>query len=235
MQDNDKYQVLATKVTPEAWQRLNILAHKKGMTIYELVQMVCDTLIRYMDDQHNLTPEIEKAMAIFEHMEGWAESFNLTDPTVQREVGEATYYLQDPDGKRSGVRALHVNKPFFGERTMTANIQQILEHTISMLTPERYRRLRALAVDMECNSLLELFDVLIDYHAHDGDVAELRHTFEDCNRHDYGKEVVYGQRTRRVKHVSPDSMKGLFDEQDRLLHPYDDDTTDDLDPINPTH
>lgn len=215
MQDNNKFQVLGTKVSPEAWTRLNILARKRGMTIYELVQMVCDTLLRYMDDRHNLTPEMEKAMAIFDHMEGWTKAFNLTDPTVQREVGEAIYFFQEPKGKRKGVRAVHVTKPFMNQgRSESANVQYILEHTIELLMPERYRRLRALAVDKDCNSLLELLDMLIDLHSQDNDLTELRQQFEDCNRSDFGKAITYGQRTRRVKHHDVDEMRGLFSDDD---------------------
>lgn len=207
MQDNNKYQVLGTKVSPESWHRLNALAKKKNMTIYELIQMVCDTLLRYMDDRHNLTPEMEKAMAVFEHMEGWSGAFNLADPAVQREVGEATYFLQDKEGKKHGVRAVHVTKPYFGERTETYNLQEIIEQTICMLTPERYMRLRRLAVEKDCESILELFDVLIDYHSDDSDTSEYRKQFEDCNRHEYGKPVEYGQRTKQHKHISIESYE----------------------------
>lgn len=186
MQDNERYQVLATKVSNEAWTRINRLARKKGLTIYELVQMVCDTLIRYMDDRHNLTGEMEKAMAIFEHLEGWAQALNLADPTVDKTIGEATYYLYDPDGKKKGTRAVHVMRPFFGNWTEDTNIQHILEKTINNIIPERYRRLRLLATDLDCKSLLELIDTLIDLHAKDCDLKALREEFEDADRSEWG-------------------------------------------------
>lgn len=187
MQDKRKgYQVVNTKISNLAYERLNKIACKKGLSIYELIQMVCDTLIRYMDDRHNLTPEMERAMSIFEHMIGWQGAVNLADPTISPEVCEATYYLT-ADGKK-GVRAVHVEKPFFGHWRATENIQQILEITIELLIPQRYRRLRALAVELDCTSLLDLFDHLIDYHTHEQDVAALRHEFEDADRNEYGKK-----------------------------------------------
>ena len=71
MQDKRKgYEPVATKISSQAYDRLNKIARKKGLSVYELIQMVCDTLIRYMDDRHNLTPEMERAMSIFEHMIG---------------------------------------------------------------------------------------------------------------------------------------------------------------------
>ena len=209
MQDNDKYQVLNTKVSPEAWERLHRLARKKNMSVYELIQMVCDTLLRYMDDRHNLSESMERIMAVFEHAEGWSEAFNLADPSVRREVGEATYFLQDADGKKRGVRCVHVTKPYFGERTETCNLQDIIDRTLMLITPERYARLHHLKEEMDCGSLLELIDVLIDLHAGDSDVKELREQFEDCNRSDYGKKIEYGQRTRQTKRKDIETMNDL--------------------------
>ena len=48
------YEVVATKLSKDANLRLERIARMKHMSKYELVQMVCDTLIRYMDDRHNL-------------------------------------------------------------------------------------------------------------------------------------------------------------------------------------
>lgn len=187
MQDRrEGYQTVATKISNLAYERLNKIARKKGLSVYDLIQMVCDTLIRYMDDRHNLTPEMERAMSIFEHMIGWQGAFNLADPTVAPEVCEATYYLT-ADGK-NGVRAVHVEKPFFGQWIETDNIQQILECTIELLMPQRYLRLCALQKELDCTSLLDLFDYLIDYHTHEQDVAALRHEFEDADRNEYGKK-----------------------------------------------
>ncbi len=211
MQDNEKYQVLNTKVSPEAWARLHALARKKNMSVYELIQMVCDTLLRYMDDRHNLSESMERIMAVFEHAEGWSEAFNLADPSVRREVGEATYFLQDADGKKRGVRCVHVTKPYFGERTETCNLQDIVDRTLMLITPERYARLHNLKEEMDCGSLLELIDVLIDLHSGDSDVKELREQFEDCNRSDYGKKIEYGQRTRQTKRRSIESMEQTMD------------------------
>lgn len=187
MQDpREGYQTVATKISNIAYERLNKIARKKGMTIYELIQMVCDTLIRYMDDRHNLTQDMERAMSIFEHMIGWQGVFNLADPTIMPEVCEATYYLT-AEGKR-GVRAVHVEKPFFGNWKENENVQQIMERTIDLLSPQRYRRLRALAVELDCSSLLDLFDHLIDYHTREQDAAALRREFEDADRSEFGKK-----------------------------------------------
>jgi hypothetical protein len=150
--------------------------------------MVCDTLIRYMDDRHNLTPELEKAMSIFEHMSGWRNAYNLASAGTSQEVGEAIYLVQATDGKKKGVRAVLVEKPYFGAPTQTYNLQQIIERLICLTMPERYRRLRALAVECDCSSLLDLFDYMLDLHSKDEDLKEFRATFEDNDRHEWGNK-----------------------------------------------
>lgn len=186
MEDKPKYRKQQTKVHPFIHHRLEKIAQKKGISVYEMLQMVCDTLARYMDDRHNLTPEMEKAMSIFEHMDGWAKALNLADPTVQKTIGEATYFMYDPDGKRKGCRAVHVTKPFFGNWEQTINIQDILERTICLTMPERYMRLRRLAATKDCSSIVELIDTLIDEHSQDEDVKFFREAFEDADRSEFG-------------------------------------------------
>lgn len=210
-QTTEDYVVVGTKISRPCHAQLCQLAEAKGLSIYELVQMSCDTLVRYMSAEHNLTAEMEKAMAIFEHMVGWADALNLADPTGSKEIGEATYYLHDPDGKRHGVRAIHVRMPYFGDWQQSENIQLILERTLNLISPERYMRLRRLAVDMQCNSILELIDTLIDTHSADADLRELRQSFEDANRSDSGKPIEYGNRPVRKHHRTPDSIHPTLD------------------------
>ena len=223
------HEVMSTKVSPQTYARVVRRAKMKGMSEYTLVQMVIDTLVRYMDDRHNLTPEMEQAMAIFEHMEGWRDAMNHADPTTRRIIGEAIYFLFDEDGKKKGCRAVHVMKPFFGNWSEDMNIQHILERCICLMMPERYRRLRQLAVDMDCSSLLELFDKLIDRHAKDSDVATFRELFEDAERSEWGKQPhtqPYKIRHRRT----PDEMKSpsLFGD-DEFANDSDKSEDEDLD------
>lgn len=193
---DNEFTTIATKVSKRAAEIFEGIASRMGMSMYELLQIVIDTLIRYKDDRHNLTPDMERAMSIFEHMTGWSGALSLADPTVSLEIQEATYYLADKEGKKKGAKGIHVTRPFFGDWQETANIQEILERTICLLAPERYRRLRALAVDMDCNSLLDLLDAMIDYHTKDEEFKELRRGFEDDDRSDYGRKPAK-QRYRR--------------------------------------
>ena len=168
-----------------------------------------------MDDRHNLTPEMEQLMSIFEHMEGWKDAMNHADPSANRVIGEAIYFIFDGEGKKHGCRAVHVTKPFFGNWSEDMNIQHILDACLRRLVPEIYRRLSAMKADMNCQSTLELLIKLIDIHSKDSDVAAFREFFEDAARADNGRAVEYGQRTRQTK------TKRLNEEPTFFGHPSD--------------
>ena len=207
----EKYEMLQTKVSPETYKRLKKIEAKKGLTSYCIIQMMADCIVRYMDDRHNLTPDMEKVMSIFEHMEGWKDALNIADPTVKKIVGEAIYFLYDEDGKKKGTRAVHVKRPALGDWEQDWNIQQIVEDFVCLTIPERYRRLRNLAEEMDCSSLLELFDKFIDHFSKEADMQELRRIFEDAERSDYG---VRPERDTQYKRHQQRTMD-MFEEHER--------------------
>lgn len=226
MQENDKYQVISTKVTPRAKLILDRLAKKSGMEIYELLQLCCDCLVRYTSDQFNLTPDLERAMGIFEHQVGWAGALNLADPNAKAHISEAVYFLTSK--KKKGTRAVHVNRPFFGDWQQNFNIVQIIDRVLELTVPERYKKLRLLAAEMDCKSVLEMLDVIIERWGIEAlNADELRRDFEDCNRGDNNKPVEYGQRTKRKNRHSmegPQPMAIHFDAEDMSApRPFDPD------------
>lgn len=194
------YKMLATKVSPETYERISKIASKKGISIYQLNQMVIDTLVRYMDDKHNLTPEMEQAMSIFEHMRGWKDHYNWADPTLKKQVQSAIYFVGDP--RKKGVRASKVESYMQEVCNQSENIQEITEFFLCKLMPERYRRLRALAVEHDCGSIIELLDIMIDNHTKDADLHEIRKEFEDANRSEYGKKPKEDGPYKRKHHKS---------------------------------
>lgn len=205
-QTDEKYVTLATKVSRTAAEQLARIAKKKGMTIYELIQMVCDTLIRYMDDRHNLSEEIERAMAIFEHLVGWADALNLADPTVHKEICQAVYIFQDADGQKKGFRAKMVSKPFMGIWEEDSNVMHIFERVLNVCMPELYMKLYRAKVVLECDSVSEVINRLADAEVIIRMNGEMRQEFEDAARMDNGRAVAYGQKTKGLQHRTPDSL-----------------------------
>lgn len=217
--DAEKYKTIATKISPHAYDRLTALAAARDMTIYDIIQMSVDTLIRYMDDRHNLSKEMEQAMSIFEHMIGWADALNLADPAVAREVAEAVYILQDPDGKKKGFRAVMVEKPFCGLWNQTANVQQIFDRLFNILMPDMYMKLYRAKILMGYRSVVEVINALADADVIAHLNEEFRKEFEDAGRADNARAVRYGRKAHGFQHRTPDSVaqdqRIKFDDYDR--------------------
>jgi len=205
-QQDEKFVSLATKVSRHAAEQLARIAKKKGLTIYELMQMVVDTLIRYGDDRHNLTEEMERAMSIFEHLVGWADALNLADPTVHKEVCQAVYIFQDADGNKKGFRAKLVSKPFCGIWEEDSNVMHIFERIFNICMPELYLKLYRARIVLGCETVSEVINLLADAEVIMQLNREYRQEFEDAARADNGKGYAYGQKTKGLQHRTPDSL-----------------------------
>lgn len=205
-----EYCNIGTKVSPEAYKTLIRICAKKRITLYELVQIIGDIVLRYMSDEQNLTPDMEAAIMAFEHQDNWSHAFNLCDHTKDKEVIEATYYFGDKSV--SGVRAVHVHAPFFDQWTQDLNIQHILERTLCLLTPTRYKRMRQMANAKGCTSILELLDFLVNTQDKEDSMKEYREDFEDANRSDYGTRPSEHHYMRSM-HRTVDSVNDSLNRQ----------------------
>lgn len=212
--------MMQTKVSPETFERIKQIEAKLHLKAYGLIQNMVDCIVRYMDDRHNLTPEIEQAMSIFEHLIGWADALNLADPTVKKEVAEAVYFLEDPQGVKKGVRAVHVTRPYFDEWKQDYNVQHILDRTIRLLFPDVYKRLLMVMEHLDFKSITEFLNFVVDHFQEEADIEELRNLFEDAARAENTKDIEYGKRTKRTKRQDIEKQRGLFDLEDLDFQPH---------------
>ena len=199
--NNDKFVVLATKVSP-AFARIFItICRRKGIKPYQALRMMVDSFVRYTDDRHNLSSDMERLMMVFEHAVGWENAFNLAEPNAERQIEEAVYFMSAKE--RRGLRAVMVKRPYFGDWQETVNLQLIIERMMEVLSPERYRRLRLLAIEHDCSSILELIDKLIDLFSKDADVKAYREEFEHNDFSEHGKKPSE-EHYKRKHYTSPD-------------------------------
>ena len=212
--------MMQTKVSPETFERIKQIEAKLHLKAYGLIQNMVDCIVRYMDDRHNLTPEIEQAMSIFEHLIGWADALNLADPTVKKEVAEAVYFMEDPQGVKKGVRAVHVTRPYFDEWKQDYNVQHILDRTIRLLFPDVYKRLLKVMEHLDFKSITEFLNFVVDHFQEEADIEELRNLFEDAARAENTKDIEYGKRTKRTKRQDIEKQRGLFDLEDLDFQPH---------------
>ena len=208
MKDEGNFVSVAGKISTWSYGRIMRILKRKGLNIYQMIQNFCDTIIRYMDDKHNRTPEVEKAMNMFEQMIGWENNFNLCDPNTKPDISEATYYLSDftKDKAKKGVRVVHVERPLMDKWTQTFNVQQILERFMCLTFPSLYRRLRFIAVCRECTSILELLIDIVGELEREEDKKELLRDFEDADRGDFGQKPHEGQPYKRPYEASQDTL-----------------------------
>lgn len=197
------YKVISTKIKESSAKLLERICAKKNIVIYNLFQNYVDITIRYMSDKHNLSPEMERMIDNFEHMEGWDKAFNLADHEAEPAVDTALYFLAYEGHK--GVRGVLVEKPYFGIWGQDYNVQHILERVICLLFPSRYKKMRRIANEMGASSLLDMIDMLIEDRSSDADTAAIREEFEDCERTDYGQKAT-DHKYRQKKHFTPDTM-----------------------------
>jgi hypothetical protein len=205
----EKYVVVATKVRKECAELLKRLAKSKGMSLYELSQLVYDFLVRFMSDEHNMTPEMQRLMQMFHSIE-WKNTFTHVDPTARAEVCEEVLILSAPNKK--GFRAVKVTKPWCGNMIQTENVNTIVERVIEVCLPEVYRRLRMMCANMGCASIGDLLVTLADADQLEELNTAIRKEFEDNRRDSQGNTVQYGRRTKKTFMVDTDNPK-LFDNE----------------------
>ena len=227
-EQQDDHKLVATKVSIPTWRKFNRVLRKIGMSSYEAVQNFVDVFIRFGDDKHNLTPDMELLMSSFEKQEKWGDTFNLADPTTQPEISEATYYLRDKE--KRGVRVCHVERPFFGDWSETWNAKQILEKFLCLTFPSLYSRLRAIAVARECMSILELLYNVVSEMESEENKAEFRRPFEDAERSEWGRTPhTQPYKIHHRKTVDEMQSPNLFSQDSFIENEHDDKEDEDID------
>lgn len=185
--DNKTDIVVNTKVTAEAYARLKAICKQHGFTLYDMLQMLCDCIIRFMDDRHNLSDNLVRIIRMFEDLPGWKTATRLTEDMSDAQVMEAFYVLRHPKGTGAS-RIVHVIRPMLDGYSdgwiATHNIQLQLERFIELTAPSLYKHLRMLAVDLGTESLLDTIHIIANLYKENEDEKELRLQFENNDWHE---------------------------------------------------
>ena len=146
------------------------------------------------------------------------------------DVAQVILVLQqhDKDGARQGFGLAMIDKPFLPgeEPTMTLCVDDILERVAEVSMKGLYRELRQVGVALETESLRETLTMMCDAqllaHLDESDRGELPQVGDF---HDFGKQIQYGRKTKRIHHRTPDSVANsqqriAFGDDDRELADY---------------
>ena len=185
--DTDKskrnYKVIATKVSPEAAEMLDAIAHRQGTTVYTMLQLMCKVFIKLMADDVPLSAELAKIIRLFDAWNNWDNNFNIVNPSNKPTITCSIYFLTD--NKKDGEDAVFVDN-----NTQTYNVQKIVDKFLSKACPNIYRRLMLLSADLNCVGAYDVLDRIIDLYKIDPVEEQVRKMFSDNCRSEFGRSSV---------------------------------------------
>ena len=199
--NNGMFTVISTKVSPDTAEQLDAICEAMHVDTYHIFQWFVQALVRMASPMHQLTPDIQKLMAVLESSIGWQKAFNICAPNKSLDIAQMVLILQDK-GKK-GFGTVMLDKPFMDSCRQTECVNDILERTIEVL-----------AVDMDCKSISELLITLIDEQSRaniDRDNIEQMQGENDFT--DYGKHIAYGKKTKSTHRRTLD----IYDRQQQTI------------------
>lgn len=219
-ESQERFKVLATKISPEMAEQLNVICKAMGVDIYNLLQWFVYTLIRASSPQHELTPEIRRLMTLMESDHGWQKAFNLVN---QNRLNVAqTILILEQEG-RKGFGAVMIDKPWMGESRQTECVDEILERVTEVCMKGIYRRLRLVGASLGCEHLSDVLLTMIeDQMRIDQESSDFTEMQGPDNIADNGRPYQYAARTKTRQHRTPDS---LAESQSRFNFDQDPDGT----------
>ena len=207
---------LTTRVSPEVGAQLMAISKKYGTSIFHILRMFADCMIRMSDDRHNLSEDLMRIIRQFENIPGWSKSICLADDTQEFGIVEAFYILRVPG--KDGYRICLVERPMMDGDvygwSVTYNVQRSFERFIEVMNPSLYRHLRLLAVELGTESMLDTIQRIADEFMENPDEVELRLQFE---QNDWNKGAKMTDRTRYKRPYTQSEehiQKTLFDNED---------------------
>jgi len=211
----DCYVVVATKIHKTMATALDVIAKNNETTIYELLQNVCALFVKMMASPDTLSAELASAIRLFEHMMQYPDAMNLADPTVQYRVKQAIYFVGSKN--KQGAEPVLVKEPFMSnEAEVDYNAQHIIEAFLQSAAPSIYRRLVALGTELECGTMYETLDRVIDMAGADPNEAQIVELFKDNSRSQTGRIPVSAPYVRH-NNRNMETLNLFKDEQERDL------------------
>ena len=218
----EDFELVQTKVPTHIKQLLDILSKQRGMSTYELLQLLINAFITAAKANGPLSPQMKTLIEMLQTDTSWKGAFSFTGLSGSTDVEQAILILRQRDqaGRaKPGFGLVMVDHPFCGGTTMTVCVDDILERVVEVSMKGLYKQLRQIGVSLETESMRETLTLLCDAK-----------TIEDLNEqdrmelpgygeyHDYGKRIEYGKRNKRIQHRTPDSVANQmsihFDESD---------------------
>lgn len=203
---DEGYVSVATKVPSHVAELLTILARMRGMEVYELLQLLVNGFISYAKAETSVPDEFRHLYDSLKFDAAWTQAYNFASPTAQQDIAQMILILQQPG--KTGFGLAMIDKPFISDARMTTSIPLMVSRILELSLGFRdFVELRQMVIYHGATDPLDMIRKMI--------VAQGILDIEDSDRqelpgygtyHDYGKDVQYGNKFKRVPHRTPDSV-----------------------------
>ena len=204
------FELVQTKVPQHVKQLLDILAKQRGMSIYELLQLLINAFITAAKANGPLSPQMKTLIEMLQTDTSWKGAFSFTGLSGSTDIEQVILIMRQRDqaGRaKPGFGIAMIDHPCCGGTTMTLCVDDILERVVEVSMKGLYRQLRQIGVSLESESIRETLTLLCDAKAiedlNEQDRLELPGYGE---YHDFGKRIEYEKKFRRKHYKSPDSV-----------------------------
>lgn len=210
---------LSVKVTQETYDLLNILAEglHHGTNANDLLKMFVHAFIESAKHCGPVSPDMQLLLDMLRLEEGWHKHFNFADVNAQKQVAQVVLILQQPGRKGFGMAM--IDRPYLPDASyQTLCVDDILERVVDVSMKGLYQELRDIGNSIGTHSMRETLTILCDSYR----LAQMDNDIQDAlpklgTYSDFGRAIEYGQRTKRKKHLTPDSIQThiVFEDDDR--------------------
>lgn len=211
---------LSVKVTKETYELLNILAEglHHGTNANDLLKMFVHAFIESAKHCGPVSKEMQLLLDMLKVEEGWHKAFNFADVTSHKRIAQVVLILEEPGRKGFGMTM--ISRPYMDKSFQTYCVDDILERVVEVAMKGLYQELRDIGNGLGTESLRETLFALCDSYM----LAKMDNDLQDelpklGNYSDFGRAIEYGNRAKRKKHLTPDSIQThiVFDDNDREI------------------
>lgn len=209
------YMVIATKVSPSSAYLIRKICERVGIKPYRLMQHVLSCMVRYMDERHNLDPQLTQLIELFfTDLGKFKEKYNMCDPGAQTAITNALFFLGDHkhhDGRQS-VLVTPEQKgkdgiPFPPQEDW--NVQHQLEYFLQQSDFYLYKKIRQAGAKYGVKSTYDMLQRIAEEVTEcDTMSEEIRQLFLDNDRSEYGKKPADQPYKRHPNRIPRDMFTG---------------------------
>lgn len=194
-----KTATIATKVTTETLSALELMATRRGTSVYELVLSAIVMLLRMGSKKQALSPRVMQSWHAFEQMYGSLSVANLATLNQQDLDIQDAIYRVTQKGKKDAT-LIYMARPFFNEAKANQNNEYIVDMVLRTAYPSTYKMLKEIQEAEGLNSTMGVISHLI--HIHYGDLMErqIGELFNDNARAENARDINE-QRPYKRKHA----------------------------------